>query len=264
MPQVDLGVRDRVAIVTGASRGIGREVARALAAEECNVVLCGRDADALAAVAAESSGRSTTVVGDLTLADTAGTIVGRAMDAYGRIDIVVNNAGANTPRRLGETTDEEWRTGLDVNFLAAVRLTLACVPHMRSRRWGRVVSVASTFARQPDPYFGPYSAAKAALVNFTANVSRAFAADGVLANCVLPGVTQTELVDANAASAAAATGRTVEEVMAKMMAKDPVAVGRFGTPTEVAAAIVFLASERASWITGSCLTVDGGTIRVVP
>jgi 3-oxoacyl-[acyl-carrier protein] reductase len=90
------------------------------------------------------------------------------------------------------------------------------------------------------------------------------AADGVLANCVIPGVTLTELVEANAASAADATGQSVDEVMAKVMAKDPIAAARFGEPAEVAAAVVFLASERASWITGSCVTVDGGTIRVVP
>lgn len=264
---MDLGLQGRLAIVTGASRGIGRQIAVDLATEGCDVVVCGRDASAVDEVAhrVEQLGRrAIPVTADLLDPDAPGEIVRRAMDAGERVDILVNNAGGHVPRRLLATTADDWRLGMELNFFSAVRLSLACAPHMQARRWGRIISVASTFGRQPDPYFGPYSAAKAALINFSANLSRAFAADGVLANCVIPGVTLTDAVDANAAAAAEATGQGVEEVMAKMMAKDPIATGRFGTPAEVAAAVVFLAGERAGWITGSCVTVDGGTIRVAP
>ncbi len=134
---------------------------------------------------------------------------------------------------------------------------------MQERRWGRIVNIASTFAREPDPLFGPYSAAKAALVNFSRNLSMAFAADGVLTNCVLPGITITEGVEANAAVASERLGVSTDEVMARMIAKDPIDIGRFGEPSDVAAAVLFLVSEPASWITGSTVTVDGGTIRAI-
>ena len=267
MPLVDLGLRGRVAIVTGASRGIGRRVAVDLAAEGCDVVLCGRDRDALEAVRHDveaAGGGAQTIAIDLTTPGAATRVVDEARAFRPRVDILVNNAGGDVPKKLLDLTDADWQRGFDVNFFAAVHLTLGCVPSMRAQGWGRIVNVASTSGRRPDPYFGPYSAAKAALINFSANISRAYAADGVLSNCVIPGITRTELVERNAADAAAAAGTTPEAVMAKMMAKDPVAAGRFGEPAEVAAAIVFLASQPASWITGSCVTVDGGTIAVAP
>jgi 3-oxoacyl-[acyl-carrier protein] reductase len=263
---VDLGLRDRVAVVTGASRGIGRRVAEGLAAEGCDLVLCARDEGRLGDVGAsvEALGRRAVVVAvDLTAPDAPGEIVGRCRSTLGRLDILVNNAGGSAPKRLDRLTDDDWRDGFDVNFLAAARLAVAAVPLMRERGWGRIVNVASTYGVEPDPLFAPYAAAKAALVNLSKSLARAFSAEGILTNCVIPGVTMTELVEANAESAAAAMGGTADEVMAKVMGKDPVAAGRFGRPEEVAAAIVFLASEQAGWITGAALAVDGGTLRSV-
>ena len=257
---MDLGLTDRVAVVTGASRGIGRRIAVGLGAEGCKVLLCARDAGALAEVAAEAAGSVPFPV-DVAEPDAADRIVAGCQERFGRLDILVNNAGGGEPKRLEKLTHDDWRDGFEVNFFAAARLAVACVPVMRAAGWGRIVNVASTYAREPDPFFAPYAAAKAALLNLTKNLSRAFAADGVLANCVVPGVTLTERVEANASDAAEATGTTTEDVMARMMAKDPVATGRFGQPEEVAAAVVFLASEQASWITGAALAVDGGTLR---
>jgi 3-oxoacyl-[acyl-carrier protein] reductase len=261
---VDLGVRDRVAIVTGASKGIGRQVAADLGAEGCHVVVCGRDETALreAAAAVERGGaRAITVAVDIEAHDAADQIVQRTTDEFGRIDILVNNAGGNHPRRLLNLSNDDWQQGFEQNFFSAVRLALACVPIMQAQGWGRIVNIASTFAREPDPLFGPYSAAKAALVNFSRNLSMAFAADGVLTNYVNPGITITEGVEANAAVASERLGVSTEEVMARMIAKDPIDIGRFGDPAEVSAAVLFLASERAAWITGTGLAVDGGTLR---
>lgn len=260
---MDLGLQDRAAVVTGASRGIGRHVALALAAEGCRVLACGRDAGALAAVAAELGAAAVPFPVDVTAPEAADAMVAGCLEAFGRLDVVVNNAGTAAPKPLVELTAADWQAGLEVNFLAAARLSVAAVPVMRAAGWGRLVHVASTSGREPDPLFAPYSAAKAALLNLSTALSRAFAADGVLSSCVVPGVTVTELVEANAAATAERTGRTPDEVMARMLAHQGVAAGRFGRPEEVAAAVAFLAGEPAAWITGATLEVDGGTLRSV-
>jgi 3-oxoacyl-[acyl-carrier protein] reductase len=259
------GLAGRVGVVTGAGRGIGRQVALDLAAEECRVVACARTADDLGALV-DHAGSDLVVplIVDVAETDAADRIVAAAVDRFGRLDVVINNAGGPAARRLDAMTDERWRSAFEVDFFAAARLSVAAVGPMRDAGWGRIVNVASTYAREPDPSFAAYGAAKAALVNLTKSLARAFSADGVLTNCVIPGVTLTEGVEAAAAVAADRSGSTVEEVLAVTMAKDPVAAGRFGEPHEVSAAICFLASERASWISGTCLAVDGCTLRVAP
>ena len=263
---MELGLRDRAAIVTGASRGIGRQVALHLAAEGCRVLLCARDRDALAAVAAEARGAGGVAEPfpvDVTDATAADAIVVACQQSFGRLDILVNNAGSAAPKPLRELTAEDWQAGLELNFLSAARLAVACAPVMQAARWGRMVHVASVSGREPDPLFAPYSAAKAALLNLSTALSHAYAADGVLSSCVVPGVTITELVEANALASADRASTTTEDVMDRMLAKQGVAAGRFGRPEEIAAAVVFLASEAASWITGATLEVDGGTLRSV-
>ncbi len=165
--------------------------------------------------------------------------------------------------RMSKLTNDDWLAGFELNFFSCVRMSSACVPFMLERGWGRIVSLSSTYGVEPGPYFGPYSAAKAALMNYSKNLSRAFSASGVLSNCVIPGITLTEAITETAESAAVAQGTTADDVMARMMQQDPVAMGRFGTPEEVAAAVVFLASEASSWITGASLAVDGGTLRSI-
>jgi 3-oxoacyl-[acyl-carrier protein] reductase len=263
---VDLGLRNRAAIVTGASRGIGRHVAVGLAREGCRVLLCARAHDALSAVVAEVADAGGTAVAmpvDVTDPGAADAIVAECQRAFGRLDILVNNAGGAAPKGLDQLTAADWQEGLELNFLAAARLAVASAAVMRAAGWGRLVHVASVSGREPDPLFAPYSAAKAALLNLSTSLSRAFAGDGVLSSCVVPGVTFTELVEANALASADRAGTSPEEVMARMLAKHGVAARRFGTPEEVAAAVVFLASEQASWITGATLEVDGGTLRSV-
>ena len=266
MLHVDLGLQDRAAIITGASRGIGRHVALALAAEGCRVLLCARDADALAAVVAEvadAGGSAVAMPVDVTDPAAADAIVAECRRAFGQVDILVNNAGGAAPQALEALTSDDWQAGLELNFLSAARLSVACAPVMRAAGWGRMVHVASVSGREPDPLFAPYSAAKAALLNLSTSLSRAFAADGVLSSCVVPGVTVTELVERNALASAERAGTTVDEVMDRMLAKHDVASGRFGRPEEVAAAVVYLASAQASWTTGATLEVDGGTLRSV-
>jgi NAD(P)-dependent dehydrogenase (short-subunit alcohol dehydrogenase family) len=256
-----------VAVVTGASKGIGKQVALHFAREGAHVVVNARGADELEVVAHEARAlgvRALAVVADLGDPDAAPLLAELAMDEFERIDVLVNNVGgAGDPTRMLKLTNDDWQDGFERNFFSSVRVTAACLPIMLERGWGRLVHLASTYGVEPGPYFGPYSAAKAALLNYSKNLARAYSAQGVHSNCVVPGITVTERVETIAAAAAHAQDASVEEVMGKMMQRDPVAVGRFGTPDEVAAAVVFLASEAASWITGATLAVDGGTLRSI-
>jgi len=261
---MELGLHDRAAIVTGASRGIGRQVASSLVAEGARVLAVGRDPHSLDEVVAElGSAHVVAHAADVTDPTAAAGIVAACQGAFGRLDILVNNAGGASPVPLADLTDDDWRRGFELNFFSAVRLASVCAPVMAAAGWGRLVHVASVSGREPDPSFAPYSAAKAALINWSTSVSQAYASSGVLSSCVVPGITVTELVAANAEATAERLGTSPDEVMAKVLARHRVAAGRFGTPAEVAASIVFLASDAASWISGATLEVDGGTLRSV-
>lgn len=263
---MDLGLAGRVALVTGASRGIGRATATRLADEGASVVLCARGREDLDNAVREIAAGGARVIGvaaDVTAAGAAAEVVSAATAEFGRLDILVNNAGAADPRKLLRTTSQEWQAGFEINFFSAVRFSLESIRRMQDSG-GCIVNVASTSARMPDPYFPVYSAAKAALVSFSKTMATSFAAEGIRSNCVIPGITLTEMVTSNIESAMAATGHDADTVMTRMLAKAPIPAGRLGRPDEVAAAICFLASDAASWITGACLAVDGGTIAVIP
>lgn len=261
---MELGLAGRVALVTGASQGIGREIALTLAAEGADVALCARRPEPLQAVAAEveACGRTAVAIpADVATADGPRSAFATALEHFGHIDVVVNNAGKGSPKPILELTDADWQASLDLNFMSAVHLSLAAVPEMRTRRWGRIVNVASRVAREPDPYFAPYAAAKAALVNFSKSLANAFSEDGVLTNCIVPGLIRSEATEEAAERSAAATGKTVEEVWEATLRKRPIPVGRLGEPADVAGLVALLVSDRGSWITGSCFTVDGGIVR---
>ncbi|HVX22773.1 MAG TPA: glucose 1-dehydrogenase [Acidimicrobiales bacterium] len=253
-----------VAVVTGASLGIGRAVAGRLTSQGSRVVLCARSADALGRVADDlrrGGAEVEVVVADVTAAGSGDEIVGRAMDRFGRVDVLVNNAGGGPVKPFAELAIEDWQEGLDLNFLSAVRCCLAAVPHMAAGGGGAIVNLASSTAREPDPYFGPYGVAKAALVNYTKVLAGAVARQSIRANCVLPGIVDTEGSRQVAADTAASIGRPVDEVMAAMLRKAPIPLGRLGTPEDVAAVIAFLVSDEAAWVTGSTFSVDGGALR---
>ena len=261
---MDLELGGRVAIVTGASQGIGRAITLTLAAEGADVVVVARRRPGLVAVAAEVAalGQHAEVVqADVAAPDGAATVVAAALARFGHIDILVNNAGKGAPKPMLELTDADWQESFDLNFMSAVRLSLACVPHMRDRGWGRIVNISSRVGREPDPYFAPYAAAKAALINFSKNLANAFSKHGVLTNCVVPGLIRSEAVDEATRRSAEATGQTMEEVFAATLKKRPIPAGRIGEPEDVASLVALLVSPRASWITGSCFTVDGGIVR---
>ncbi|MEY2468368.1 MAG: 3-oxoacyl-[acyl-carrier protein] reductase [Actinomycetota bacterium] len=265
---MDLGLGGRAAIVTGASRGIGRATAIGLAAEGCDVLLCGRDDAALAEVTREisahdRSGRAEPVHVDVEAVGAAEAIVAECQRVFGRIDILVNNAGGTSAQFLHEVQADDWQSAFDRNFFSAARLAVAAANAMRPSGWGRLVHVSSIDGIEADKAFAAYSAAKAAMLNLSKSLSQEYARDGVLSNCVVPGITITESVMDNAAAAAQRSGSTADEVLQRMLERQRVNVRRFGQPNEIADAIVFLASERATFITGAALAIDGGTLRSI-
>jgi 3-oxoacyl-[acyl-carrier protein] reductase len=257
----------QIAIVTGASKGIGREIALELAQAGADLVLNARGSAALEEVAAEIRAlgrRVEPVAADVATAAGTQQVSARAIDRFGRVDILVNNAGKGSPKRMLELTDADWHDAIELNLMSAVRLSLACVPLMQQQKGGRIITISSRVGRQPDPYFAPYAAAKAALINFTKNLANGFSKDGILCNCIVPGLIRTEAVEEAAQKSAAASGLTVDEVFAATLRKRPIPVGRLGEPRDVAGLVVFLASSHASWITGSTFTVDGGIVPTAP
>jgi 3-oxoacyl-[acyl-carrier protein] reductase len=261
---MDLGLGGRVGIVTGGSQGIGRAIALTLAAEGAELVLVARRRAPLESVAEEVRALGTSahvVVADVATPSGCAEVVDGTVDRYGRVDILVNNAGKGSPKAMLELTDEDWQASIDLNLMSAVRLSLACVPLMRAQGWGRVVHISSRVGREPDAYFAPYGAAKAALINFSKSVANGFSKDGVLSNCIVPGLIHSEAIDQAAERSAAATGLTVDEVMARTLEKRPIPAGRLGEPSDVAGLVALLCSEHGSWITGACFTVDGGIVR---
>ena len=259
---MELGIAGRVAVVTGASRGIGRAVALELDRAGCHLILSARGTEALKETASRITGEVLTVPGDVVDAATTDSIVGAALERFGRVDIVVNNAGGDSGHLpIHRLSDHDWEDAYRLYVVSAMRLTVAALPTMREQRWGRIVNVSSYTARVPEPFCAAYSAAKAAMVNATRNLSRTYGSEGITANSVLPGLTDTDGVRATFEEAVAATGRPQEDLVARMLERAPIDTGRLGTSAEVAAAVAFLCSEPAAWITGAALTVDGGTVR---
>ena len=261
---MDLDLDGRVALVTGGSQGIGRSIALTLAGEGADVAICARRKAPLDDVAAEIAelGRAVLAVpADVATADGAQAVIDATHERFGRVDILVNNAGNGWPKPLLELTDDEWYASFDLNLMSAVRMSRACIPGMLERRWGRIINMSSRMGREPDAYFGPYAASKAALINFSKSLANAFSGDGVLTNCITPGLTRSEAIDHAAEKSSAATGKTIDEVFEATLRKRPIPAGRIGEPEDVAGLVALLVSERGSWITGGCFNVDGGMVR---
>lgn len=258
---MDLGLSGKIAVVTGASKGIGLAITRALLAEGATVVAgarsAGRDLPDLV-----EQGRVHFVSADLSTAEGPLALVGRAAE-LGGIDILVNNAGAVTPRPDGivSVTDDEWERSLTLTLMAAVRTTRAALPELLRRGGGSIVTVSSVNAFLPDPMVVDYSAAKAALTNYCKSLSKQVGAQGVRVNTVSPGPVATDLwlgAGGVAATVATANSLTPEEVAAGAAADG--VTGRFTRPEEVADLVVMLASNRLGNVTGADFVIDGGLI----
>ena len=265
---MELGLRDRVCVVTGASRGIGKATSLALAAEGAIVMLVGRGEQTLAEAAEacrQAGGRAETLVLDVTRTDAGEHLRDECLSRFGRFDALVNNAGTSSIRPLGELTDDEWQAQWEVHVMAPMRLMRSAAPAMAERGWGRIVNVSSSSAKRPSSNLNmAYSVTKAAELSLSRAFADQYASSGVLINAVTPGPVGTELwlgpgglADQNAK----ARGITREQVLESTGSRVP--LGRMGNEDEIAAVIAFLCSEAASFVAGVAWSVDGGTFQAI-
>jgi len=239
----------RTALVTGSSRGIGRAIAVALASRGASVAINYRQSEAEAREVAKliepSEGRAVLIRGDVTLPEDAQRVVEEAHDAFGRLDILVNNVGFNRDTLILRMSMADWEEVMDANLRSTFVCTKAALRHMLRQRWGRVINIGSVSGLAGNAGQANYAAAKSGLIGFTKAVAREMGARGITANLVAPGLVHTDLTKD-------IPQRIVDLSMQRIL------VGRVGTPEDVAACVVYLASEEASYITGQVLAVDGG------
>lgn len=259
---MDLGLKGRAALVAAASKGLGRACALAFAAEGADVAICARGEEALRTTEADlrrSGVRVRAVVADLAKPEDCRRFVEGAAAEFGRVDVLVTNA-AGPPAGPFDSFDEgAYRASLELNFLATMRLCYAAIPHMRRGRWGRIVNITSVAARQPLDGLILSNSARMAVLGFAKTLSNELAREGITVNTVCPGPTLTDRIRSLSQAAAERQGISYEDAVRAFERDIP--VGRLGAPEELAAAVVFLASEPAAFITGTAIAVDGGLVR---
>jgi 3-oxoacyl-[acyl-carrier protein] reductase len=259
---VDLGLGGRVAIVAAGSKGLGRAVAEALAAEGALVAICARGREALdetCRAIARRGGRAHGIVADVASADAPARVAAEAERVFGPVDVLVTNSGGPRSGRFEALSSEDWDAAVRTLLTSAVAFAKAVLPGMRARRWGRIVNITSIAARQPVDGLMLSNSIRSAVLAFAKTLSNEVAADGVTVNSLLPGYTRTARVVDLAEQMAKSGGGTAREVVAAWEAEIP--MRRLGEPAELAALAAFLASDRASYITGQSIAVDGGWIR---
>ena len=249
---MDLGLRDRLCLVTGSTHGIGRETARLLAAEGARVATCGRSK-------APGVGEAVHVQADLSRAGEPDRVVAESVEALGGLHVLVNNVGIARQARFEDVSDEEWDEYWQLNVMSYVRASRAALPHLRAASAAAIVNVSSTAGKRPSTGMPHYSVTKAAVLGLSRLLADLYAKDGIRCNAVAPGPTATDVWLGEGGLADQQGDR--EEVLKKVGAGRP--LGRLATPEEIAAVVVFLCSERAAYVTGAAWSADGGTVPVI-
>jgi 3-oxoacyl-[acyl-carrier protein] reductase len=261
---VDLGLKDKAVLVTGGNRGIGLVIAQAFADEGAHVAICGRDETALETARTDLAGRGARVAAstaDLFTAEGCESAVSHAVEAFGRLDVLVNNASTNVSGSLENQTDEKLMERVMGKTLASMRCTRAAMPHLRASGRGRIICIGGTSARAPDTNSLPSGLSNSSLVNFAKHYSLHAAPDGVTINVVHPFFTKTERHGDRLAARAADRGIGLEAAEASMA--EGVPIGRMIVPDDIAPLVLFLASDQASALTGQTIAIDGGATRTV-
>jgi 3-oxoacyl-[acyl-carrier protein] reductase len=262
--EMHLGLEGRRAIVTGASRGIGYETARMFLQEGARVLICARDGERLSvardALARDTGGEVHGVCADMSAEADIARLVETAKQQLGGIDILVNNAGTMYSGRFAALTDESLKVQLETKLFGFMRAIRLVSPLMRAQKWGRIVNIIGGAGKEPDPYMFGSGMTNSALLNLTKSLSTEFGEDNVLVNAVCPGWVDTSLWKRNAEGLKSELGVKSEEEARRLAARKN-ALNRFGRPEELASAIVFLCSERASYITGVSVNLDGGRLK---
>ncbi len=262
---MDLGLAGRASLVCGSSAGLGLAVATRLAAEGARVAVNGRDRHkaerAAAGIRPAAGGEAVAFPADVSVPEQAERLVADVARRFGRLDVLVCNAGGPPGTTFADASAEAWRQALDLNLLSTIHLCRAAVPLMKERRWGRIVCMTSFVAREPLSNLILSTTARAGVHGFAKCLADEVASHGILVNTVCPGWFRTERVTQLAASRAAREGTTPDAVLSRQVASIP--LGRMGEPEEFASLVSFLASERAAYITGSVVTIDGGYLRSI-
>lgn len=263
---MDLGLKDRVALIGGASAGLGRACAERLAAEGCRLVLWSRGGEALERAAAEIRSRHgaqvVTVAGDAADPATPARVAEEAARAFGSVDVVVLNAGGPPPSEATHTDPAEWRRSFQLLAITPIELTTLLLPTMRERKWGRIVSILSSGIRTPIPELAYSGACRSALTAWLKTISLEVIADGVTINGVMPGRIDTARVEALDRARAEKAGVSPAEIRAGLERGIP--AGRYGQPDELAAYVAWLCSDAARYQTGTFVPIDGGALRTLP
>lgn len=260
---MDLGLEGRVALVGGSSRGLGRAIAEALAAEGCRLVLCARDEEQLAeargAIAERWGAEVEAVAADLATEAGCRSVVTAALSALGQVDILVTNTGGPPAGPFEAHEAEAWRSATSLLLESVLHLTRGVLPGMKERQWGRILTITSIAVKQPVEGLILSNSLRAAVTGFARTLANEVAEHGITVNNLMPGYTRTERLDELAAHIARTRGISRDEARASWEEETP--AGRLGEPEELGALAAFLASDRAGYITGQSIAVDGGWIR---
>lgn len=259
---MDYGLKDKVVLITGASQGIARSAAELFAAEGAKLAICSRNEKSIREAEQQLAARGATVMSDaLDATDTAAVerFVARTVEFFGRVDVAISNAGGPPAKNFLSTTMEEWRKATELNFLSVVALAKAVLPHMQRNRWGRFLAITSVTVKMPIENLVLSNAVRPAVVGLLKSLAVEFGRDNITFNNVGPGYTTTERLKSLVSTRALAAGVSVEEMYRQWSAEVPMA--RLAQPEEVADALLWLASERSSYVTGQTIIVDGGRYR---
>ena len=262
---MDLELKGKVAVIGGASKGLGRACAEVLAAEGATVALCSRsqpELDKTAREIHEATGAEVlSFPGDLDRPDTVRDLIAATVARFGRLDVLVNNSGGPPLARAHNATEEQWATAVQRSLFFFARMCREAVPHLRRAGGGRIINILASTVYQPIPNLALSGATRMGVVAFAKSLADEVGRDGILVNNVCPGSLLTERMLSNVTARAKETGISVEDALAQRAAET--AVGRVGRPEEMAYLVAFLAGSRSSYITGTTMLVDGGLVRSV-